>query len=92
LSAKLEPTFEDRGCHVVSVADPYGRILGFLDRSQLPYSDIIILKTSLYSFVDSFITCFLFPAAELKMDVLREREVKENLERQLMEEQKIRGK
>jgi hypothetical protein len=25
--------FGDRGCHVVSV-DPYGRILGFLDRSH----------------------------------------------------------
>jgi hypothetical protein len=25
--------FADRGCHVVSVTDPYGRILGFLDRS-----------------------------------------------------------
>jgi hypothetical protein len=24
----------DRGCHVVSVTDPYGRILGFLDRSR----------------------------------------------------------
>jgi hypothetical protein len=35
--------------------------------------------------------CVLFATAELKMDVLREREVKENLERQLMEEQKIRG-
>jgi hypothetical protein len=23
--------FADRGCHVVSVTDPYGRILGFLD-------------------------------------------------------------
>jgi hypothetical protein len=32
LSAKLAPTFADRGCHVVSVTDPYGRILGFLDR------------------------------------------------------------
>jgi hypothetical protein len=32
LSAKLVPTFADRGCHVVSVTDPYGRILGFLDR------------------------------------------------------------
>jgi hypothetical protein len=32
LSAKLMPIFEDRGCHVVSVTDPYGRILGFLDR------------------------------------------------------------
>jgi hypothetical protein len=25
--------FADRGCHVVNVKDPYGRILGFLDRS-----------------------------------------------------------
>jgi hypothetical protein len=33
LSAKLVPTFADRGYHVVSVTDPYGRILGFLDRS-----------------------------------------------------------
>jgi hypothetical protein len=23
-----------RGCHVVSVTDPYSRILGFLDRSR----------------------------------------------------------
>jgi CBS-domain-containing membrane protein len=33
-AAKLVPTFADRGCHVVSVTDPYGRILGFLDRSR----------------------------------------------------------
>jgi hypothetical protein len=26
--------FADRGCHVISVTDPYGRILGFLDRSR----------------------------------------------------------
>jgi hypothetical protein len=32
LSAKLVPTFADRGCRVVSVTDHYGRILGFLDR------------------------------------------------------------
>jgi hypothetical protein len=31
LSAKLVPAFADRGCHVVSVTDPYGRIFGFLD-------------------------------------------------------------
>jgi hypothetical protein len=24
----------DRGCHVVSVTNPYGRILGFLDQSR----------------------------------------------------------
>jgi CBS-domain-containing membrane protein len=34
LSAKLVPTFADRGCHVVSVTDSYGHILGFLDRSR----------------------------------------------------------
>jgi hypothetical protein len=34
LSAKWLPTFAERGCHVVSVADPYGRILGFLDKSR----------------------------------------------------------
>jgi hypothetical protein len=34
LSAKLVPAFADRGCNVVSVMDPYGCILGFLDRSS----------------------------------------------------------
>jgi hypothetical protein len=34
LSAKLVPTSADRGCHVVSVTDPYGRILGFLGRTS----------------------------------------------------------
>jgi hypothetical protein len=34
LSAKWLPTFVDKGCHVVSATDPYGRILGFLDRSR----------------------------------------------------------
>jgi hypothetical protein len=33
-SAKWLPTFADKGCHVVNVMDPYGRILGFLDRSR----------------------------------------------------------
>jgi hypothetical protein len=28
------PTFAGRGCHVVSVTDPYSRILGFLDWSR----------------------------------------------------------
>jgi hypothetical protein len=32
--AKWLPTFADKGCHVVSVTDPYGRILGFLDRRR----------------------------------------------------------
>jgi hypothetical protein len=34
LSAKWLPTFVDRECHVVSVTDPYDRILDFLDRSR----------------------------------------------------------
>jgi hypothetical protein len=34
LSAKLLPTFADRGCRVCSATDPYGRILGFLDLSR----------------------------------------------------------
>jgi hypothetical protein len=34
LRAKLVRTFAVRECHVVSVTDPYGRILGFLDRSR----------------------------------------------------------
>jgi hypothetical protein len=34
LSEKWVPNFEDKGCHVVSVKDPYGRILGFLDLSR----------------------------------------------------------
>jgi hypothetical protein len=34
LSAKLVTTSVDRGCHVVSVTNPYGRIIGFLDRSR----------------------------------------------------------
>jgi hypothetical protein len=34
ISAKWLPTFADKECHVVSVTDPYGRILDFLDRSR----------------------------------------------------------
>jgi hypothetical protein len=34
LSAKWLSTLADRGCHVVSVTDPYGRILDFLGRSR----------------------------------------------------------
>jgi hypothetical protein len=34
LSLNLVPTFADRGCPVVSVTVPYGRNLGFLDRSH----------------------------------------------------------
>jgi hypothetical protein len=34
LSAKLLPTFPDRGCRVVSATDPHGRIIGYLDRRR----------------------------------------------------------
>jgi hypothetical protein len=34
LSAKLVPNFADRGCCVISMMDPYGRILRFLDWSR----------------------------------------------------------
>jgi hypothetical protein len=34
LSAKLVPTFTYSGCHVVNMTDPYGRNLGFLDRTR----------------------------------------------------------
>jgi hypothetical protein len=37
LSAKLVPNFEDRVCHVVSVTDPCGRILGFLDQNHYSF-------------------------------------------------------
>jgi hypothetical protein len=33
LLAKLAPTFADRGCHAVSVTDPYGRNLDFLSQA-----------------------------------------------------------
>jgi hypothetical protein len=32
--SELVPTFADRGCHVVSATNPYGRNFGFLDRSH----------------------------------------------------------
>jgi hypothetical protein len=46
LSAKLVPTFADRGCHVVSVTDPYGNIPGFLDRLLSKNLKIRIYKTN----------------------------------------------
>jgi hypothetical protein len=39
LSAKLVPTFADRGCRVMN---PYGRILGFLDRSRYFFFQVAI--------------------------------------------------
>jgi hypothetical protein len=46
LVGEVSSNFEHRGCHVVSVTDPYGRILGFLDGSRyfvLPSSSSTVL-------------------------------------------------
>jgi hypothetical protein len=40
---KFVPTFADRGCHVVSVTDPCGRILAYLDRDKMG-NEIKIVK------------------------------------------------
>lgn len=47
---------------------------------------VIICYVTMYNLI-----LFLFPA-ELKMDVIREREVKDSLERQLVDERKLRSK
>jgi hypothetical protein len=44
LSTKLVPTFADIRCPVVRVTDPYGRILGFLDRE----TEFIIFNNTHY--------------------------------------------
>jgi hypothetical protein len=52
LSANLVPIFAGRGCRVVSVTDPYGRILGFVYRSRYFF---FLVDPQLYSrgWVDS---------------------------------------
>jgi hypothetical protein len=40
LSAKLMQTFADEGCNVVSVTDPYGRILEFLDLNHYVFFQV----------------------------------------------------
>jgi hypothetical protein len=60
LSAKWLPTFADRECYVVSVTDPYGRILGFLDRSRY-FSIKYLLSCTLEAERTPFQThCFFF--------------------------------
>jgi hypothetical protein len=50
LSANLVQTFKDRGCHMVSVADPYGHILDFLNLEPLlflpSFSSIVLTRLS----------------------------------------------
>jgi hypothetical protein len=42
LLAKLVPIFADRGYHVISVMDPYGPILSFLDGTMTYYKSFIL--------------------------------------------------
>jgi hypothetical protein len=42
LSGKLVPTFADRGCNVVSVMDPFDRILDFLDRGRYCFFEVAL--------------------------------------------------
>jgi hypothetical protein len=42
LSAKLMPTFADRGCHVVGVTDLYGRIRGSLGEESIYFRHLSI--------------------------------------------------
>jgi hypothetical protein len=51
LVGELVPTFADKGCHVVSMMDSYGCILGFLDRFICIY---------IYLYMASRGSCILF--------------------------------
>jgi hypothetical protein len=53
LSAKLVPTFADRGCHVFSAANPHGRNFDFLDRSRY-YFFKVAPQLSSQGWVDPF--------------------------------------
>jgi hypothetical protein len=39
LFGEVSPTFADRRCHVVSIMDPYGRNLNFLDQDFPKYGN-----------------------------------------------------
>jgi hypothetical protein len=69
LSAKLMPTFEDRGWNVVRVKDPYGRNLGFINGIKLcrifpNFSDqhfgLLMRKASIIFRVSTFNTSHVF--------------------------------
>jgi CBS-domain-containing membrane protein len=40
--AKLVSSFAGRVCHVVSVMDPHGRILGFVDQSRCFFFEVAL--------------------------------------------------
>jgi hypothetical protein len=60
LSAKLVPTSADRRCHVVSVTDPYGRILGFLDQHITSWLTLS-LNVSPFIYFSLLYTISIFP-------------------------------
>lgn len=69
------------------------RIFSFYSQGQIFFQYwifFLILRVMVLLFKQLLIFCIL--PAELKMDVLREREFKDTLERQLSDERKIRGK
>jgi hypothetical protein len=49
--AKLAPTLANRGCRVVSVTDPYDRILAFLDGGLVPQTTEICASSPPFSHV-----------------------------------------
>jgi hypothetical protein len=62
LSAKLVPTFADKGCHMVSVTDPYCHILGFLDRNRYSFFPVAPQLHS-WGWVNSVLDSLLFLSA-----------------------------
>jgi hypothetical protein len=48
LSAKLVLTFVGRGSHVISVTDPYGRIIDFLDLIYYVTQRVKLLNRKIY--------------------------------------------
>jgi hypothetical protein len=52
LSAKIVPTFVGGVCLVVSVTDPYGRILGYVDRDSKPIFVTVNNNTFCFATID----------------------------------------
>jgi hypothetical protein len=46
LLGQVMPTSADRGCQVVNVTDPYGHILGLLDRSRYVFFQVALKSYS----------------------------------------------
>lgn len=70
------------------------RLLGYCWKKRWPQPPKMLeIKSRLINcFWLNFLFLFFLRAAELKMDVLRERECKDSMERQLADERKLRGK